>query len=199
MRRHAATTLVIASVLLAAFGSAPPPASASDPDEIFMDCASSTTGLLERTYDRGDLRHALDTMPADIAEYTGCRNAIMAAMRRQPESRAQADDAAGDTEGPSPGEGAGGGDGGGGIPAVSVANGTDAGSAPANPQAGSDAPVRLSAATVVPGFKPRTSSRSLPAPMLALLALLVVGAGAMASSSARSSASVGWREVSRRR
>lgn len=44
--------------------------------QILLDCASSRTGLLQRTYSVRVLRIALRDLPGDVADYTGCPDAI---------------------------------------------------------------------------------------------------------------------------
>lgn len=46
--------------------------------QILLDCASSRTGLLQRTYSVRVLRIAQRDLPGDVADYTGCPDAIRA-------------------------------------------------------------------------------------------------------------------------
>ncbi|HST39399.1 MAG TPA: hypothetical protein VLK58_07810 [Conexibacter sp.] len=47
---------------------------------ILYDCATSTTGLLQRRYSVRILRIALREIPTDVADYTGCPEAIRTAI-----------------------------------------------------------------------------------------------------------------------
>lgn len=47
---------------------------------ILYDCATSTTGLLQRRYSVRILRIALREIPTDVADYTGCPEAIRTAV-----------------------------------------------------------------------------------------------------------------------
>lgn len=44
--------------------------------QILLDCARSQTGMLQRTYSVRVLRIALRDLPGDVADYTGCPDAI---------------------------------------------------------------------------------------------------------------------------
>jgi hypothetical protein len=55
-------------------------ASASTADAIIKDCSNSPTGLLTGSYSKSDLRDARKLVRGDIAEYTGCMDAINAAL-----------------------------------------------------------------------------------------------------------------------
>lgn len=48
---------------------------------VLYDCATSHTGSLQHTYSVRVLRVALRTMPGDVAEYTGCVDAIREQIR----------------------------------------------------------------------------------------------------------------------
>lgn len=73
--------LIIALVcVLGALGRAtlPPPAAAAGLSPPVADC--ETHGRLTQTYTAAELRQALATMPADVAEYTNCPDVIRRAL-----------------------------------------------------------------------------------------------------------------------
>ncbi|MDO8184043.1 hypothetical protein Q5424_02595 [Conexibacter sp. JD483] len=63
-----------------ALGVTAAPAAASTADAIIKDCSTSPTGLLTGSYAKSDLRDARKLVRGDIAEYTGCMDAINAAL-----------------------------------------------------------------------------------------------------------------------
>ncbi|HEX2085219.1 MAG TPA: hypothetical protein VHF89_06015 [Solirubrobacteraceae bacterium] len=72
MRRLVPTVLI---ALLAV-----PASAAASVDAIYEDCQD---GRLDKRYPRSELREALDDMPADLDEYTNCRELIRAARDNQ--------------------------------------------------------------------------------------------------------------------
>jgi hypothetical protein len=68
MRRLVLTALI---ALLAV-----PAAAGASVDAIYEDCQN---GRLDKRYPKGELREALENMPADLDEYTNCRELIRAA------------------------------------------------------------------------------------------------------------------------
>lgn len=96
MRRITAIATLVAALAVVA----PPPAALAGSDDVIRDCADD--GKLDRHYDPNDLRHAHDSMPSDIREYTDCEAVINAARR-------DAGTGIGSTGGGSPGTGSGGG------------------------------------------------------------------------------------------
>ncbi|MDO8210030.1 hypothetical protein [Conexibacter sp. CPCC 206217] len=76
---------LLALLLVAVLGTvAAAPASAASGDAIIRDCSNSDTGLLKGTYSKSELRAARKLVRGDIAEYTGCYDAIEAALRARP-------------------------------------------------------------------------------------------------------------------
>jgi hypothetical protein len=49
---------------------------------VLFDCSDSSTGLLRHTYSERVLRIALRRIRGDVAEYTGCTDAVLFALRR---------------------------------------------------------------------------------------------------------------------
>jgi hypothetical protein len=152
---------------------------ASEGNRLIRDCASD--GEINGKYSQAAYKYALNHLPSDLAEYTNCADAIR---------QAQAAAAGGNRGG---GGGAGGGSSGGG----GIGGGFDV---PATPYSGSTSPSERAAiqsarnaggavgigggAPVTPGGPGITASsvtRALPAPLLALLILLALGAAGGAS------------------
>jgi hypothetical protein len=77
--RIAPLPLIIAVLAL---GGSAAPAAASTADAIIKDCSNSQTGLLTGSYSKSELRDARKLVRGDIAEYTGCMDAINAALNR---------------------------------------------------------------------------------------------------------------------
>jgi hypothetical protein len=173
MRRPIILTATLAVTLALACAA---PAAASTTDRIIHDCLHSPTGALTGTYTRAQLKQALNNVPADASEYSGCHDAISEALIAL-------------TTNPPPRGGTGGRDGGGGgggsVPGTSTpGNGTAGdGAGIATPtvvpkNTGSQAPVTLDGAAVQPGAIPAIGrdAHSLPTPLLVFLVLLGVGA-----------------------
>ncbi|MDX6659627.1 MAG: hypothetical protein QOJ55_449 [Solirubrobacteraceae bacterium] len=154
---------------------------ASEGNRVIRDCSSD--GEINGKYSQGAYKYALSHLPSDLAEYTNCADAIR---------QAQAAAAGGSSGGGGGGGGGGGFSGGGGI-----GGGFNV---PATPYTGSTSPSERSAiqgarsaggavgigggAPVTPGGPGITAStvtRALPAPLLALLILLALGAAGGAS------------------
>lgn len=79
----------IIAILLAALALGPAGvawANAHD-NTIAADCSHSSTGLLTHTYPRAELRHALNNLPGDIQQYSGCYDAIKQALVQSGRSR----------------------------------------------------------------------------------------------------------------
>jgi hypothetical protein len=155
---------------------------ASEGNRVIRDCSSD--GEINGKYSQGAYKYALSHLPSDLAEYTNCADAIR---------QAQAAAAAGNSGGGGGGGTGGGFSGGGG----GIGGGFDV---PATPYTGSTTPGERSAiqsaqnaggavgigggAPVTPGGPGITAStvtRALPAPLLALLILLALGAAGGAS------------------
>jgi hypothetical protein len=155
---------------------------ASEGNRVIRDCSSD--GEINGKYSQAAYKYALSHLPSDLAEYTNCADAIR---------QAQAAAASGSTGGGGGGGTGGGFSGGGG----GIGGGFDV---PATPYTGSTTPSERSAiqsarnaggavgigggAPVTPGGPGITAStvtRALPAPLLALLILLALGAAGGAS------------------
>lgn len=183
MRRTIPLIATLASFALAA------PAFASTTDTIIRDCQHSQTGYLTGSYTKAQLRRALNNLPSDVLEYSGCYDQIKQALR---------DAALGTGGGGSGGSGRGGIGGGtstgGGDPTGSDGTTGTAGAPPVE-HVGSRAPVTIAGTTVKPGAI-RTighDARELPTPLVVLLVLL--GLGALAPTAT----TIGRRVVGHRR
>ena len=194
MRSPLSLTTLIACLLLLALPAAAAQANASD-EQIVRDCQHSATGALSGSYSKSQLRHALNNLPGDVAEYTGCYDAIRQAMTTGGRGR----DGDGSSGGGTGGSGGGGALGGSGSDGGSGgANGGGGGNVPvanARPPAGAEKPVQVAGAAVAPGELPEIGldSHQLPTPLLVLLILLGVAALAAAALT------IGRRVVARRR
>jgi hypothetical protein len=180
MRRALLLTVLLCLLVPAgAFAS-----TSSDGQRVIRDCSSD--GEINGKYSQGAYKYALGHLPSDLAEYTNCADAI-----RQAQAAAAGQHGGGGSGG---GTTAGGG-GGGGIPPIGGSF-----DVPATPYTGSASPGERSAiqgargaggavaigggAPVTPGGPGITASsvsRALPAPLLALLILLALGAAAGAT------------------
>lgn len=211
-------TTLLALLLLVVIGAfAAAPAGATSVGTILDDCSNSPTGLLQGSYSKGDLRKAIKGVRGDVAEYTGCYDAITAELRRRApatnDGDGRSDDGGGGSGGGDAGTG-GSGSGGDGFDSGSAATDgriggdgttgtgatgggatTAAPTAPTTQQPGSDEPVKLAGTAVVPGFGDtgEASSRALPTPLLVFLVLLAAGAVGVAAST------IGRRVLARRR
>lgn len=83
MKRILAAGVAVLACALTAFTAvslATPTSGLSDRNDqtaqILLDCAQSRTGMLQRTYSVRVLRIALRDLPGDVANYTGCPEAI---------------------------------------------------------------------------------------------------------------------------
>ena len=192
MRKPIATIVLVVCLLLA-LPAAHASANATD-DRIVQDCQNSATGALSGSYTKSQLRHAKRNLPGDVAEYSGCYDAISQALLA---TAAENGGGGGDT-----GSGGGGGVGGvggtgGGTGAGATGDGAAAGAAPSGPEhVGTEAPVELAGGTPVePGALPSIGqdAHELPGPLVALLVLLAIAALASAATT------IGRRVVARRR
>lgn len=176
-------------------------ANATD-DRIVADCQHSATGAVTGSYTRAQLKHALNNLPGDVAEYSGCYDAIKQAMTA---SAAGGGDGDGTGSGGGTGDGGtgGGSDGTGGAGTAAggtggAGGGTGAPVPPATnaaPPPGAERPLDVAGATVAPGALPELGrdAHALPTPLLVLLALLAVAALTAAGLT------IGRRVVARRR
>lgn len=183
LRLRIATALAL---LLALF--ALPSLAQASGSAVIKDCSD---GDLTKTYTQKDYADALSNLPADLDEYTDCRDQIR---------RAQLGGGGGSSSGGSGSSGGAGGTTGGGSPGTgggSVTGDGDTGAVDAGPMAdpladataqeraafekavaAGDAPVKLDGRPIYPGALggAKTSGvADLPAPLLAVLALLAIG------------------------
>jgi hypothetical protein len=176
-------------VCLYALAALPAGAAANATDErIAAQCERGPP--LNETYTKAQLRHARRNLSADVLEYSGCYDAILAALRE-------------------PSNGAGRGDGGTGSDISAGVGGTsssgssgDGGGigggsgAPESPQhVGTEAPVAIAGAAIEPGELPSIGqdANELPDALVVLLSLLGLAALAAAALT------IGRRVVDRRR
>ena len=191
MRLPLPLTTLIACALLVALPAAP--AHAND-NRILNDCQTSDTGVLRGSYSKSQLNHALDNIPGDILEYSGCYDAIRGALHA--------------SAGGGNGGGNDGGDGGGGTGGLGGAaggSGNSGGGADglgatgtipdAPPPVGAEQPVEIAGTSVAPGALPEIGhdSRRLPTTLLVLFVLLALAALMTAALT------IGRRVVARRR
>lgn len=78
MRRWLSSIAVCLAVAVLAPAVSGVPVAAAAGDPIINDC--ETNGQLTRVYTLAELRHALNTMPASIKEYTNCYDVISRAI-----------------------------------------------------------------------------------------------------------------------
>lgn len=189
--RHTLTTLTCCLLLLAV----PTAAHANGADDrIIHDCQNSPTGALTGSYTKSQLNHALNNLPGDVQEYTGCYDAIRQALLA---GRGGGRNAGGTGGSGSGGLGGGAGANGGGL-GNGAAGGTVAGSGPVpdNPPPPDAAkPVQVAGATVAPGALPQIGkdAHRLPTALIVPLALLALAALAVAATT------IGRRVVGARR
>lgn len=157
-------------------------ASKSGGQRLIRDCASD--GEINGSYSQADYKYALDHLPSDLDEYTNCRDAIRAAQ-----AAAAGRNATGGGGGSGGVGGSGGGFGGGAFGGGSVAPGfgaipqTGGAVSPAERSAIAGArsaggAVAIGGGTPVtpggPGITVATVTRALPAPLFAVLVLLLL-------------------------
>jgi hypothetical protein len=192
MRTTFRTAILAMALALALPGAAT--ASSAD-DRIYRDCEHSPTGYLTGSYTKAQLRDALRNIPSDVAEYSGCHDAIRQALL----DGGRGAGGAGGTGGGGPGAGGIGANGGSGIGGAgtpgSAAGGAPGSGATGPPATGSKAPVKLAGEAVEPGVVPSLGKdpSTLPTPLLVLLILLGAGVLALATTT------LGRRVVARRR
>lgn len=178
MRPPILLTALLACLLLA-LPVAPALANASD-DRIVADCNNSPTGALTGRYTREQLRQALRSLPGDSFGYSGCFDAIRAAIFARGGGN-RTDTSAGD-------DGFDGGTRGDRGDATPVGTGNPAGGGDATeasgtipstqPPAAADRPVAVAGTALTPGVLPDVADRTrgLPTALLVLLALLSLAA-----------------------
>jgi hypothetical protein len=149
--------------------------------QVISDCNSN--GRLTSSYSRSDLQGALNGMGADTKEYTNCSDVIRRALLTS------AAGGGGHSGGGSPSSGGGGGGTTGGQGSAGGTSGVKAGVStrgahPTAPKSGAaggarGAGVKLGGSTISPGstgINASSGSRSLPAPLIAVLAVLGLAA-----------------------
>jgi hypothetical protein len=184
MRRLPLATLLLAVLLLA-----PGAATAADrPQDLLIDACRDER--VDGTYSQRTYRRALDQLPADSDQYTGCRDVINRARLAALNSRgSQGDQGGGDGGGSTGSTGSGGGSTGGGGRTAGSRSGSGGGGS-AGPPAPSDAerrgvenatragaaPVRVGGELLAPGAVRQVpdDGRVLPTPLIVLLAALAV-------------------------
>jgi hypothetical protein len=178
MRRLRLATLLVLVVALAA-----PSLAAASSTDVIKDCQD---GALSKTYSHSDLSHALSHLPADVDEYTDCRDVIRRALLGGGTGGTGAGGAGGTGAGGAAGVagGTGGGDvgggtGAGGIPdPLATATPEERASYAKAVQAGA-APVVLDGRPITPGTlggAEGTKLTDLPTALLVVLALLALAA-----------------------
>jgi hypothetical protein len=194
MRTTAIRTAILVLLLACALPAAALASATSD--RIYRDCEHSASGSLTGTYTKAQLRAALQNMPGDVAEYSGCSDAINQALLA---GGHRGSGSGGGNGSGNAGDGTAGGGfsaGGSGAGAATPAGGGSAGAnGPVAHASGSKAPVTLAGSPVQPGIVPSIGkdSSALPAPLIVLLVLL--GAGALALGTT----TLGRRVIARRR
>lgn len=199
--KHAVLTLAACAASLVAFAIAAPAVHGAN--AVLDDCASSPTGLLQGEYSRAQLIQALKALGGDLAEYSGCSDAITKALQKLGIDRSpRADAAAANDSDPDSAAQP--------TPAITPAPGdADSGSdppldrrppqpitppstAPAlrTPPLGSSTPVLLTDGAVTPGFD--TGGRTLPPSLQIMLGMLALIALIASTTAARA-----WRRATR--
>jgi len=172
---------LVACALLLALPAASARANASD-TRIVEDCQHSATGELTGTYTKAQLNHALHNLPGDVAEYSGCYDAINQALLASSAGGRHGGTGGGDGSGGTGTGGPGGSSNAGGLGADGTA-GTGAGGssagAPATrvpPPPDANRPLSLAGAVIAPGTLPTIGrdSHRLPTALVVLLVLLAL-------------------------
>lgn len=157
MRRLALLTAVAVLVL--------PGVALAGSDEVIKDCTDN--GTIDKKHSNRDYDKAIKDLPADIEEYSDCRKVIADASRQDAD------------------RGSGGGGGGGGD-ATGGGRSSSGDNSPANPEEsgkiaeaqGDGGPVNIGGQPLTPGATALETSgaSSLPTPLIAVIALLGLGA-----------------------
>ena len=153
---------------------------ASEGNRVIRDCSSD--GEINGKYSQGAYKYALSHLPSDLAEYTNCADAIRQAQAA----------AAGGNSGGGGGGGTGGGSSGGGgigggfdVPATPYTSPSSSERSAIQSARNAGGAVGIGGGTPVtpggPGITASSVTRALPAPLLALLILLALGAAGGAS------------------
>jgi len=187
------TTLLLCLPLLALPAAAR--ANSSD-DRIIHDCQNSPTGALTGRYTKAQLNHALHNLPGDVSEYSGCYDAIKAAMNATGGGNGRTGTGGNGLGGSGGGLAGGSGGANGGGLGSGTGSGAGSGPIPDNPPPPDAAkPVQVAGATVAPGALPQIGkdAHRLPTALLVPLALLALAALAAAVTT------IGRRVVAARR
>ncbi|WP_445148436.1 hypothetical protein [Baekduia sp. Peel2402] len=184
LRHRIAIALALLTALLAV-----PGAALASGNAVVKDCAND--GKLDKRYSQSDYADALANLPADVDEYSDCRDVIQRARLSGGSSSGSSSGGSSTGGGTTGGGSTGGGTTGGGSngdtgtassgPAPDpLASATDAERAAFQKAiANGDAPVKLDGRPISPGALGGAKSNGLadlPAPLLAILALLALGA-----------------------
>lgn len=152
------TRLIVVAIL--AFAVLAPAAGAASRNQIIQDCAD---GSLDGNYKASEMRDARNNLPADVDEYTDCRDLLSRASHKRKSSTAA-------------------------TPEGGAAGPAEIALTPANPaeqrallsaRNAAAAPVEVDGQTLVPGaagFAAEAARRDLPGPVILLLALLGLAA-----------------------
>jgi hypothetical protein len=156
---------------------------------VLDDCSDDE--VLSKTYTQQEYRDALAQLPADADQYGNCRDVIARAQDAAATKGGSKDSGTGGTSGATPGAGGSGGGGGDGPSTAPAADqlaaasaedraaAADAARAPSGAAAGAEPVVIASDVGRAPGSD---AGAGLPTPLIVLLALLFVGALALAAS-----------------
>jgi hypothetical protein len=184
LRHRIATALALLVALLALPGLA-----YANGDGAIKDCAND--GKLDKTYSQSDLADAISNLPADVDEYSDCRDILRRAQLGGGSSSGGGASGGGASTGG--GTTGGGSTGGGATGGGSADTGTAAAGPAADPLQGAtdaeraafqkaiangDAPVKLDGRPISPGTLGGAKTNGfadLPVPLLAILALLAAG------------------------
>jgi len=177
---------LLACALLLALPAASARANAGD-DRIVEDCQHSATGALTGTYTKAQLNHALQNLPGDVREYSGCYDAIKQALLASAPGGRHGGSGSGGLGGTGTG-GSGGSSGADGLGASGTAGGDAVGGAAAPapqvpPPPGANRPLTLAGAAIAPGTLPTIGrdSHRLPTALVVLLVLLGIAAAVPAA------------------
>jgi hypothetical protein len=180
MRRLSVLTAVFAATAVAGLMSVS--AALASSSQVISDC--NTNGHLTSSYSRGDLQSALNGMGADTKEYTNCsdviRRALLTSAGGGGHSGGGSSSSGGGGGGTSGGQGSTGGTSGSGVKAGVSTRGVHSAAPNAGAAgSGSGAGVKLGDSSISPGstgINASSGSRSLPAPLIAVLAVLGLAA-----------------------
>jgi hypothetical protein len=182
MRRLKVLKALLAGTIVLSVGLVGAPLAQASSSQVISDCNS--TGHLSGGYSRADLQGALSGMGADTKEYTNCYDVVRRALLSTAASGGHSGGGGGSSAsggGPSAGTQGPGGSAAGATGKAGVSTRGIYSTVPGATAAGhgSGAGVKLGDSSISPGatgINASTSSRSLPAPLIAVLALLGLAA-----------------------